>query len=246
MACWEADVKPLKLVLALLVASMLTIVANPASAQSFLDNLRKSFNELSDPDKQNSEKQTQSTAKTDPPKLFQDLKRAFSDLGARQASISAGVPRKFARKRVTYQTNEVPGTIIIDPKSHYLYFIVGDGEAIRYGVGVGRDGFGWGGTVRIGRKAEWPGWTPPPEMIARERARGIILPAHMEGGIKNPLGARALYLYRGGQDTIYRIHGSNEPWTIGQNVSSGCFRMTNTDIIDLYKRARVGAKVVVR
>ncbi|MCP4382984.1 MAG: L,D-transpeptidase, partial [Hyphomicrobiales bacterium] len=106
-------------------------------------------------------------------------------------------------------------------------------------------GFGWNGTVKVGRKAEWPTWTPPPEMIARERKRGRVLPAQMKGGIRNPLGARALYLYQGGHDTIYRIHGTSEPWTIGLNVSSGCIRLLNKDVIDLYKRTKVGAKVVV-
>ena len=123
--------------------------------------------------------------------------------------------------------------------------VLGDGQAIRYGIGVGREGFGWSGTVTIGRKAEWPTWTPPPEMIAREKARGRILPASMEGGPNNPLGARALYLYRGGNDTLYRIHGTSEPWTIGLNVSSGCIRMVNKDVVDLYNRTRVGARVVV-
>lgn len=173
------------------------------------------------------------------------MKHAFYEFSARQTSLATGVTPKFARKVVTYQTSQPPGTIIIDPREHYLYFILGDGEAIRYGVGVGREGFGWRGTVYIGRKAEWPTWTPPPEMIARERERGIILPAQMKGGPGNPLGARALYLYRNDQDTIYRIHGSREFWTIGQDVSSGCFRLTNNDVIDLYKRAKVGAKVIV-
>jgi lipoprotein-anchoring transpeptidase ErfK/SrfK len=114
-------------------------------------------------------------------------------------------------------------------------------RAIKYGIGVGREGFTWSGADRISRKAEWPGWTPPPVMIEREKAKGRILPAHMKGGINNPLGARALYIGA----RIYRIHGSNEPWTIGQAVSSGCIRLTNDDIIDLYNRVKVGTKVVV-
>ncbi len=155
------------------------------------------------------------------------------------------VPWKFHRQEVSYQTNEKPGTIIIDPDQHFLYFIEGNGAAIRYGVGVGREGFGWRGTVHIGNKAEWPGWTPPPQMVARERARGVRLPTHMAGGPDNPLGARAMYLYNGSGDTGFRIHGTSEPWTIGLNVSSGCIRLVNDDVTDLYNRAKVGAKVIV-
>jgi lipoprotein-anchoring transpeptidase ErfK/SrfK len=154
-------------------------------------------------------------------------------------------PRQFRRQVVDFKTKEAAGTIVVKPSQHFLYYVLGDGKAIRYGIGVGREGFGWSGTVTIGRKAEWPTWTPPPEMVARERARGRILPASMAGGPNNPLGARALYLYRGGNDTLYRIHGTSEPWTIGLNVSSGCIRMLNKDVVDLYNRAKVGAKVVV-
>jgi lipoprotein-anchoring transpeptidase ErfK/SrfK len=142
---------------------------------------------------------------------------------------------------VDYQGEQRPGTIVIDPRSRYLYHVLEGGKAKRYGVGVGRDGFGWSGSVHIGRKAEWPTWTPPAAM----RKRQPYLPASMPGGPSNPLGARALYLYDGGRDTLFRIHGSNEPWTIGQAVSSGCFRMRNEDVIELYKQVRVGTKVVV-
>ena len=152
---------------------------------------------------------------------------------------------EFRRAHVRFETKERPGTIIVDTASKYLYFVEGNGMATRYGVGVGKDGFGWSGTVSIGRKAEWPGWTPPARMREREAARGNILPAYMEGGPNNPLGARAMYLYRGGRDTIYRIHGTNQPWTIGQNMSSGCIRMMNEDVTDLYARAGVGTKVIV-
>jgi lipoprotein-anchoring transpeptidase ErfK/SrfK len=155
------------------------------------------------------------------------------------------VPFKYHRQTVDYDTTEKPGTIIIDPEEHFLYFVLGDGQAIRYGVGVGRTGFGWKGVVRIGNKAEWPTWTPPPEMIARERARGNKLPPFMAGGIDNPLGARAMYLYGAGGDTGFRIHGTDEPWTIGLNVSSGCIRLVNDDVEDLYDHAKVGAKVVI-
>ena len=148
---------------------------------------------------------------------------------------------QFLPQVVDYHTREKPGTIVIDTKHKFLYLVEPGGKARRYGVGVGKEGFGWTGTNLITRKAEWPGWTPPAEMIAREKAKGRILPAHMEGGIANPLGARALYLGH----TLYRIHGTNAPWTIGHNVSSGCIRMRNQDVVDLYGRVHVGTKVVV-
>jgi lipoprotein-anchoring transpeptidase ErfK/SrfK len=158
---------------------------------------------------------------------------------------SRQVPFKYHRQEVDYDTKEKPGTIVIDPEEHFLYFVLGDGQAIRYGVGVGRTGFGWKGVVRIGNKAEWPAWTPPPQMIARERARGHKLPPFMAGGPQNPLGARAMYLYGAGGDTGFRIHGTNEPWTIGLNVSSGCIRLVNDDVEDLYDHVKVGAKVII-
>ena len=142
------------------------------------------------------------------------------------------------RTTVMYPTNYAPGTIVINTAERRLYLVLRDGEALRYGIGVGRDGFRWGGVHRISAKKEWPGWTPPREMLARRPD----LPRHMDGGIENPLGARALYL----GSTLYRIHGSNEPETIGQAVSSGCFRMTNEDVVDLYNRVSVGATVVVK
>ena len=129
------------------------------------------------------------------------------------------------------------GTIIVNTEERRLYYILGDGKALKYGIGVGRPGFQWVGTHRVSRKAEWPGWTPPPAM----RKRVPDLPAHMEGGPNNPLGARAMYI----GSTIYRIHGSNEPWSIGQAVSSGCIRLANEDVIDLYERVKVGARVHV-
>jgi lipoprotein-anchoring transpeptidase ErfK/SrfK len=162
-----------------------------------------------------------------------------------QVNPNRVAPRQYKRQVVAYKTKEKPGTIVINPRQHFLYYVLGDGQAIRYGIGVGREGFGWSGAVTVGRKAEWPAWVPPPEMIERERQRGRILPARMEGGVRNPLGARALYLYRGSNDTLYRIHGTSEPWTIGLNVSSGCIRMLNKDVVDLYNRTKVGARVVV-
>ncbi len=142
------------------------------------------------------------------------------------------------RETVMYPTNYAPGTIVVNTAERRLYLVLGNGEALRYGIGVGRDGFRWGGVHRITAKKEWPDWTPPSQMLRRRPD----LPRHMRGGIENPLGARALYL----GSTLYRIHGSNEPETIGQAVSSGCFRMTNEDVTDLYNRVSVGATVIVK
>jgi lipoprotein-anchoring transpeptidase ErfK/SrfK len=147
---------------------------------------------------------------------------------------------------VAYPTNEKPGTIIVNTSERRLYYILGDGQAIRYGVGVGRQGFEWSGVAKVGAKREWPAWHPPAAMIERELVQyGRQLPARMEGGPGNPLGARALYLYENGRDTLYRIHGTNEPRSIGLATSSGCIRMLNEEAIDLYNRTRIGAKVIV-
>lgn len=153
-------------------------------------------------------------------------------------------PDAFQRRVVDFKTAEKPGTIIIDGDRHLLYLVLPGQQAMRYGIGVGRDGFGWAGIVDVGRKAEWPTWTPPAEMVARD-PKAAKYAGGMPGGPDNPLGARAIYLYENGQDTIYRIHGTNEPWTIGLNVSSGCIRMNNDDVTDLYSRVDVGAKVIV-
>jgi lipoprotein-anchoring transpeptidase ErfK/SrfK len=142
------------------------------------------------------------------------------------------------RTTVSYPTRHKPGTIVINTTERRLYLVLGNGQALRYGIGVGRIGFTWAGTTRVSAKREWPGWTPPAQMHRRQPG----LPKYMPGGPDNPLGARALYL----GSTLYRIHGSNEPETIGQAVSSGCFRLTNEDVIDLYNRVRVGATVVVQ
>ena len=147
------------------------------------------------------------------------------------------MPARLKRQVVNYATREAPGTIIIDTPNTYLYYVIGGGQAIRYGIGVGRDGFTWSGTQSVTKKSEWPDWTPPPEMIARQP----YLPRYMAGGPGNPLGARAMYL--GG--TVYRIHGTNAPETIGTHVSSGCIRLTNADVSDLYARVSVGTKVIV-
>jgi lipoprotein-anchoring transpeptidase ErfK/SrfK len=148
-----------------------------------------------------------------------------------------GMDPKYEKQMVEYATRESAGTVVIDTPNKFLYLVQGGGKALRYGVGVGKPGFTWSGVKQISAKKEWPAWTPPPEMLKRRPD----LPRHMEGGPENPLGARAMYL----GSTLYRIHGSNEPWTIGTNVSSGCIRMRNEDVIDLYGRVNVGARVIV-
>ena len=165
--------------------------------------------------------------------------------GFNRLDIMGGGPNFFGggvspipRTTVSYSGNYAPGTIIVDTGERRLYLVLEGGQALRYGIGVGRDGYRWSGTHRITAKKEWPSWTPPSQMLARRPD----LPRHMAGGIDNPLGARALYL----GSTLYRIHGSNEPETIGQAVSSGCFRMTNEDVTDLYGRVSVGTTVVVK
>ena len=152
-------------------------------------------------------------------------------------NFSAHRANPIPRETVNYPSSYAPGTVIVNTAERRLYLVLPNGQALRYGIGVGRDGFRWSGTHRITAKKKWPGWTPPVQMMARQPG----LPRHMAGGIDNPLGARALYL----GSTLYRIHGSNEPETIGHAVSSGCIRMTNDDVVDLYERAKVGAKVIV-
>jgi lipoprotein-anchoring transpeptidase ErfK/SrfK len=148
-----------------------------------------------------------------------------------------GMDPRYLKQEVSYDGKETPGTVVINTNERMLYLVQGEGRAVRYGIGVGRPGFTWAGTHHVTNKREWPDWTPPPEMLKRRPD----LPRHMVGGPDNPLGARAMYL----GSSIYRIHGSNEPWTIGQAVSSGCIRMRNEDVIDLYEKVRVGTKVVV-
>lgn len=169
------------------------------------------------------------------------LPRTVAIAPAAPRDAAPGLDPKFLPQEVAYDGPHTPGTIVIDTNAKFLYLVQDGQTALRYGVGVGKEGFSWRGTETITRKAEWPGWTPPAAMIAREKKKGRILPAHMPGGPENPLGARALYL----GSTLYRIHGTNAPWTIGQAVSSGCIRMRNEDVIDLYQRVKVGAKVVV-
>jgi lipoprotein-anchoring transpeptidase ErfK/SrfK len=165
-----------------------------------------------------------------------DPRRGYQQERAVEAAHPGFDPR-YEKQIVDYNGKEAPGTLVIDTPNKFLYLVQDNGHALRYGVGVGRPGFMWSGVKTISAKKEWPAWTPPPEMLQRRPD----LPRHMEGGPENPLGARAMYL----GSSLYRIHGSNEPWTIGTNVSSGCIRMRNEDVIDLYGRVKVGTRVVV-
>ncbi|HXW41823.1 MAG TPA: L,D-transpeptidase [Xanthobacteraceae bacterium] len=160
------------------------------------------------------------------------------DPGIDHGNSDANLPEEFKKQVVIYRSPEAPGTIIIDTRERHLYLIQDESHAVRYGIGVGRVGFTWQGLLQVTRKAEWPDWHPPPEMVERQP----YLPRFMAGGPGNPLGARALYL----GETEYRIHGTNAPETIGQAVSSGCFRLVNDDVVDLYDRVQVGTKVIVR
>ena len=155
----------------------------------------------------------------------------------RSATQGSRKGSSIKKEIVSYQSKYKPGTIVVETSERRLYLVLEDGKAMKYGIGVGRDGFRWSGQHRITRTAEWPGWTPPAAM----RKRVPDLPAYMPGGPNNPLGARALYI----GSTLYRIHGTNEPWSIGTNVSSGCIRMVNDDVVDLYARVKIGAKVIV-
>ena len=163
--------------------------------------------------------------------------RRLAALPPDPGGIERAPPSEYRRREVSYAGGEAPGTIVVDTPSKFLYHVLPGGRAMRYGIGVGRPGFEWSGMKSITRKAEWPGWTPPPEMLKRRPD----LPRHMDGGPGNPLGARALYL----GSSLYRIHGTNEPWTIGQNVSSGCIRMMNDDVVHLYGRVGIGTRVKV-
>jgi lipoprotein-anchoring transpeptidase ErfK/SrfK len=154
------------------------------------------------------------------------------------------VPEEFHRQEVPYDTIYPPGTVVVDADNRFLYYVLPNGQAIRYGIGVGRAGFEWNGNAEVGHKTPWPMWFPPKDMVARDKFARKWRHG-MPGGPKNPLGARALYLYANGKDTLYRIHGTNQPSSIGQAVSSGCVRMLNSDVVDLYGRVTEGAKVVV-
>ena len=180
-----------------------------------------------------------------PMQVFTNDYGAVTDAGYQLPRIPIEkVPLKYHRQEVNYDTSEKPGTIIVDTQNKFLYFVEGDGRAIRYGIGVGREGFEWHGTARIALKREWPTWTPPRQMIQRQPELAKFA-GGMEPGLKNPLGARAMYLFNKGGDMGYRLHGSPEWNSIGKAMSSGCIRLMNQDIIDLYDRASVGAKVIV-
>ena len=181
---------------------------------------------------------------------YMALYGAVSDKFPINALKPGVVPEAYWRTEVDYVTSEQPGTIIVDPRAHYLYFVLSGGRAMRYGVGVGKQGFSWNGEATIKSKQEWPDWYPPMEMIERdpsikERVGTLQSGIGVPGGLSNPLGARAMYLWQGNKDTLFRIHGTLEPWTIGKNVSSGCIRMVNQDVIDLYSRVAAGATVKV-
>jgi len=179
-----------------------------------------------------------SFAQIAPPNLPDIEDSEGDDEPGRVAPDDFELPYEFQRQAVFYRTTESPGTVIVETRDRYLYLVQSNNRALRYGIGVGRTGFSWAGLLRVSRKAEWPDWRPPPEMIERQP----YLPRFMAGGPGNPMGARALYL----GNTIYRIHGTNQPDTIGTAVSSGCFRLVNSDVADLYERVAVGAKVIVR
>lgn len=180
------------------------------------------------------------------PMTFTSDYGARSDAGFQLPAIPISkVPREFHRQIVRYDTKEKPGTIIVETGEKHLYLVQPDGKAIRYGIGVGREGFEWKGTTRIARKAEWPVWTPPPAMI-RRKPELAKWSGGMPGGPQNALGARAMYLFNAGGDTGYRLHGTPEWFSIGKAMSSGCIRLLNQDVIDLYNRVDVGTKVIVR
>lgn len=181
-----------------------------------------------------------------PMRIFSDDYGPRVDAGYQLPRIPISkVPRKYHRQIVRYETKEKPGTVIVDTKEKFLYLVLGDGEAMRYGIGVGREGFEWQGTARIAMKREWPTWTPPAAMIKRQPELAKWRNG-MPPGLNNPLGARALYLFNKGGDSGYRLHGSPEWNSIGHAMSSGCIRLMNQDIIDLYDRVQVGAKVIVK
>ncbi len=226
----------------LVAAAMMTfaVSASPASASTgLLDAILKPIRSVGDaltekPNKKQARRHTGKAQPPDPAKRRPKYRLSFFDqLSAHLSSTRAVVPDP---------THERPGTVVVDTRAKQLYLVLEEGQALRYAIGVGREGFTWRGTTMVGRKAEWPDWSPPPRMLKRQPD----LPRHMAGGLGNPLGARALYLHAGGHDTMFRIHGTNESWSIGRNVSSGCIRLMNSDVADLYERVPVGAKVVVR
>ena len=183
------------------------------------------------------------------PQIAPDALRRYAAIADEPFPVAAVDPRDLkarnVRQVVDYATREPPGTIVVDPYRRFLYLVTEGGKAMRYGVGVGKAGFEFTGEATVARKASWPRWTPTPDMIRRDPARNGRWAGGMPGGDRNPLGARALYLFKDGKDTLYRIHGTTEPWSIGEAVSSGCIRMLNQDVIDLHQRVPTGTKVVV-
>lgn len=172
---------------------------------------------------------------------------SMEDGGRVVPAISPSVLKeRNVRREVVWTGKEKPGTIVVDPENHYLFLVEEGGTARRYAIGVGKEGFAFSGTTTVKRKADWPGWTPTNNMIKRDPGRYKQYAGGVPGGLNNPLGARAMYLYRGGRDTHFRIHGTNEPHTIGRSMSSGCIRMMNQDVIDLENRVPIGTKVIVR
>lgn len=174
------------------------------------------------------------------PQAFQVF-GAIEQGGARKAVRFSDIPEELRSRTINFRTELAPGSVLVRTGARRLYYVLPGGKAIEYKVGVGKEGFTWSGTNKVTRKAEWPDWRPPAEMIRREARRGRKLPAHMPGGPDNPLGARAIYI----GDTEYRIHGTTQPWSIGRAMSSGCIRMMNEEVIDLYDRVQIGATVVV-
>ncbi|GEL41866.1 hypothetical protein MEX01_24570 [Methylorubrum extorquens] len=183
------------------------------------------------------------------PQIAPDALRRYAAITDEPFPVEAVDPRELkarnVRQVVNYPTKEPPGTLVVDPYRRFLYLVMEGGKAMRYGVGVGKAGFEFTGEATVARKASWPRWTPTPDMIRRDPARNGRWASGMPGGDRNPLGARALYLFKDGKDTLYRIHGTTEPWSIGEAVSSGCIRMLNQDVIDLHRRVPTGTKVVV-
>jgi lipoprotein-anchoring transpeptidase ErfK/SrfK len=179
-----------------------------------------------------------------PQRVYDPTTHSFVTYQPAEPDKNLPLDPQYAAQVVSFDTNEAAGTVIVDSTNKFLYFVLEDGMAIRYGVGVGREGFGWSGTVEVGAKQEWPTWTPPAEMIER-RPELVEFTDGMPGGPDNPLGARAMYLFDNGRDTVFRIHGTNEPWSIGQSVSSGCIRMLNEHVSELYQMVTVGTKVIV-
>lgn len=224
---------PIGKTLAAAVAALVAIagLASPAAAQNSSFRTIFSMPDWATSQQQRTTRQAPVTTRQAPSTRQAPL------FASRGMAPTQRMDSKFNRQTVAYQTKEKPGTIVVDTGAKFLYLVQADGTALRYGIGVARPGFEWRGTHKVTAKREWPGWTPPAEM----RKRQPYLPAYMEGGPDNPLGARALYL----GSTLYRIHGTNEPMSIGQNVSSGCIRMINDDVIDLYNRVPVGARVIV-